>query len=121
MTKVFNKKSETNRRKHLRNNIPRAEQVLWDKLKSRQLNGFKFRRQYSVDKYVLDFYCPEAKLGIEVDGPSHFSDTARDFDKKRQGTIESFGIELIRFTNNDIFENLDAVLTKIFTCSPLKK
>ena len=97
----------------LRSNMPKAEIVLWSKLKSKGLDGYKFRRQYSVGKFVIDFYCPSLKLAIEVDGDSHFSEVSEVSDKERQDFIESFGISFLRFTNKEIYENLDQVLAKI--------
>jgi very-short-patch-repair endonuclease len=75
--------------------------------------GYKFRRQYSVDQYVIDFYCPELKLAIEVDGDSHFSPLARIYDSQRQHHIESFGIRFLRILNEDVYFNMDAVLDEI--------
>ena len=75
--------------------------------------GYKFRRQYSVDNFVIDFYCPELRLAIEVDGDSHFTPRARIYDRERQNHIESFGIRFLRVMNEDVYENLDAVLDEI--------
>ncbi len=93
--------------------MPKAELVLWSKLKSKGLDAYKFRRQYSVAEFVIDFYCPRLKLAIEVDGDSHFSEGSEICDKARQDFIESFGISFLRFTNKEIYENLDEVLVKI--------
>ncbi len=111
--KTFNRKSEKGKRKSLRNNMPKAETVLWLKLKNKQRKGFKFRRQYSVNKYIVDFYCPELKLAVEVDGDSHYFDSNIESDKKRQEYIESKGINFLRFTNNDVYKNLAEVLSTI--------
>ena len=111
--KTFNRKSEKGKRKSLRNNMPKAETVLWLKLKNKQMREFKFRRQYSVDNYIVDFYCPELKLAIEVDGDSHYFDSKIESDKKRQEYIESKDITILRFTNNDVYQNLDGVLSTI--------
>ena len=112
MTKVFNKGSEKEKRRLLRNNMPKAEILLWSKLKGRGLSGFKFRRQYGVNKFVLDFYCPELKLAIEIDGDSHFMKGAKESDLERQEMIESYGIVFLLFTNTDIYENMNAVLER---------
>ena len=111
--KTFNRISEKGKRKSLRNNMPKAETVLWLKMKNKQMKGFKFRRQYSVNKYIVDFYCPELKLAIEVDGDSHYFDSNIESDKKRQEYIESKGINVLRFTNNDVYQNLTEVLSTI--------
>src|ERR1041385_8031885 len=118
MTKYFNRAHEKARRKSLRNNLPQAEIILWSKLKSRQLMGYKFRRQYSVESYIIDFYCPEMKLAIGIDGDSHFRASSIEYDKERQSFIESFGIHFLRFTNNDVYQNLNGVLFTI--CETIK-
>jgi very-short-patch-repair endonuclease len=97
----------------LRRNLPKAEVILWSRLKNKGLDGYKFRRQYSIGKFVVDFYCPRLKLAIEVDGDSHFSEKSEVYDKERQRFIESFKISFLRFTNKDIYENLDEVLAAI--------
>jgi very-short-patch-repair endonuclease len=68
------------------------EIILWSRLKNRQMLGYKFRRQVSVGPFVIDFYCPEKKLAIEVDGGSHFVEEAEAYDGERQSVIEQFGI-----------------------------
>ncbi len=93
--------------------MPLAEIILWGRLKSRQLEGCKFRRQYSIENFVVDFYCPELKLAIEIDGNSHYIENARLSDRERQNRIETFGIQFLRFTNIEIYENLEGVLLKI--------
>jgi very-short-patch-repair endonuclease len=69
---------------------------------------------------VIDFYCPQLKLAIEVDGDSHFSEKSEVCDKERQRFIESFKISFLRFTNKDIYDNLDEVLERIKTCMQKK-
>ncbi len=78
------------------------------------MNGERFLRQYGVDQYILDFYCPRLKLAIEVDGDSHFISGAEEYDKTRQVHIEAFGIRFLRFTNADVCENLEGVCQTIF-------
>ncbi len=89
-----------------------AEHRLWQRLRGQQL-GTKFRRQYSVDAYVLDFYAPRSKLAIEVDGDSHFTAAAIRYDHERTNYLKGFGIEVVRFTNLDIAENIEGVLSII--------
>ena len=98
--------------------MPKAEAILWQRLKGRQLLGYKFRRQYSVGSYVLDFYCPKLKLGIEIDGDSHFQATVQEYDRQRQDFIESLGIKVLRSLNTDIYENLDEVFESIARSAP---
>ncbi|MGH8566197.1 MAG: endonuclease domain-containing protein [Gammaproteobacteria bacterium] len=109
MTQIFNRSSDTETRRRLRRDSPLAEQRLWVMLRSRRLLGYRFRRQYGVGPYVLDFYCPELKLGIEVDGDSYFEASAGEYDRERQCHIESLGIRVLRFTNREVFERLDDV------------
>ncbi|MFA5021835.1 MAG: endonuclease domain-containing protein [Patescibacteria group bacterium] len=111
--KIFNCLKQKAKRKYLRNNSTPAEQVLWRHLQGKQLGGYKFRRQYSVGKYIVDFYCPKFKLAIEIDGDSHFDARALQYDKKRQEYIESFELKFLRFTNADVYKNIYGVVTKI--------
>jgi very-short-patch-repair endonuclease len=96
----------------LRNNATEAERTLWWHLRGKQL-GVKFRRQYSVDAFVVDFYAPGCKLAVEVDGDSHFTDHGLAHDRERTSCLAKFAIEVIRFTNAEIFEHIDAVVDKI--------
>lgn len=113
MTQLYNKNTEKEKRRLLRQNITEAEKLIWGKIRDRQLENCKFRRQYSVDKFVLDFYSPEFKLAVEIDGESHFQEGASEFDQVRQEFIESAKIKFIRFTNNDVYDNLSGVLETI--------
>lgn len=113
MTKIYNKSTEKQKRSNLRNQMSWAEAILWSKLRRRQIAGFKFRRQYSVGPHVLDFFCPDAKLAIEIDGNSHFQENAAEYDGKRQAAIEQLGIRFLRFTNQEIHKNLFEVLERI--------
>jgi very-short-patch-repair endonuclease len=113
MTKLFNKTSEKLKRRELRSNMTKAEAIVWQKLRCKQLENCKFRNQYSVDRFVLDFYSPELKLAIEIDGDSHFLEGAAQYDEERQIFIESTGIKFLRFTNKDVYENLNGVLETI--------
>jgi very-short-patch-repair endonuclease len=113
MNEFFNRESETRKRRQLRNSMPDAEVILWSRLQGRQLLGCKFRRQYSVGSFTIDFYSVEVKLGIELDGDSHFQPGAAEYDRKRQQFIESFGIRIVRVINTDVYENLDGVLEMI--------
>jgi very-short-patch-repair endonuclease len=110
VTKYFNRRAEKPTRRALRSSMPNAEVLLWSRLKGRQLLGCKFRRQYSVGAFVLDFYCADVKLGIELDGDTHYQPGAREYDEKRKRFIGTFGIELIRILNSEVYDNLDGVL-----------
>ena len=93
MVRIYNKKQFQKRRRALRNNMPKSEIVLWSKIKNRQIYGERFLRQYGVDQYVLDFYCPRLKLAIEVDGDSHFMPGAEEQDKSRQEYVSCTNID----------------------------
>ena len=111
--RIYNTRVEYDLRKKLRNNMTTAEVILWSKLKGKQLKGYKFRRQYGIDGYIVDFYCPKLRLAIEIDGSSHDGKEAKEYDKERQLQIEVLNISFLRFTNQDIYKNLTKVLTKI--------
>ncbi len=113
MTEFFNSPSEKHRRRELRANMPPSEVLLWAKLKGRQLANCKFRRQYSVGQFVIDLYSPEIKLGVEIDGDSHFEPGEEEKDKQRQSFLESVGIRIVRFQNTAVWENMDVVLEEL--------
>ena len=100
-------------RRELRKNMTSAEVALWQQLKAGQLNGTNWRRQYSIDRYILDFYCPIYKLCIELDGHEHYTmqgDT-KDFD--RTEFLNSRGIDVLRFENKEIWNNPERVIETI--------
>ncbi len=99
--------------KKLRQEQTEAEFLLWRRLKAKRFLGLKFRRQHPLPPYILDFYCPELNLCIELDGYFHAFDGADQKDKKRQNFIESKGIKVIRYPNTYIKQNLDDVLEDI--------
>jgi very-short-patch-repair endonuclease len=113
MTKLFNQEKTKQLRRSLRKQMPRAEVIVWSKIRAYQLLGFKFRRQYSVGAYILDFYCPSGKLGIELDGDTHAGVQAERHDRERDAFLNEHGIHALRFTNFDVFENLEGVLDTI--------
>ena len=100
-------------RRSLRNNSTSAEATLWKLLKGKQLEGRKFRRQHSVNCFVLDFYCPEERLAIELDGAHHFTEEGLKHDEKRTAYLNSLNIRSIRFENIEIFQNPERVLAEI--------
>ena len=109
----YNNRGKKDLRKKLRNEAPQAERILWRKIRGSQLLNLKFRRQYGVGPFVVDFYCPKLRLVIEVDGDSHYKDGAAEYDGRRQKYIKRHNIHFLRFTNNDIYNNLDGVLETI--------
>ena len=106
--KIFNKIEYKQRRQTLRNNMTEPEKRLWGILRNHQL-GVKFRRQHGIGHYIVDFYCPELKLIIEVDGESHFSEDAQAYDKIRDKFMLELGLTTIRITNTAIMQNIDGV------------
>lgn len=90
-----------------------AEAKLWTRLSRKQLEGRKFRRQHSIDGYILDFYCPSERLAVELDGETHNSDMAAKYDHERTLFLGAYGIRVIRFENHTIFDHPDWVLTEI--------
>jgi very-short-patch-repair endonuclease len=113
MNEFFNQESQKDNRRRLRNTMPDAEVILWSRLKGRQLLGCKFRRQYSVGAFVIDFNSPEIRLAIELDGDSHYREGAPEYDQKRSLFIERFGIRVVRVLNSDVYDNLDGILEMI--------
>src|SRR3989442_15358973 len=94
---IYNIQSKKAFRKDLRNSLTAAEAVLWKSLQRRQLLGKKFRRQVSIDRYIVDFYCAECQLVVELDGASHFSITIDEYEQERTRFLEKQGLKVIRF------------------------
>ncbi|MBD1209857.1 MAG: endonuclease domain-containing protein [Ignavibacteria bacterium] len=102
------------RARELRNNLTAAERKLWfDFLRSHPL---RWLRQKPLGNYIVDFYCSEKQVVIEVDGDSHFSDDAQEYDAQRTAFLNSYGLRVIRFTNSDVHERFEAVCEAIETC-----
>ena len=101
------------RRRDLRKSQTDAERKLWNVLKNRQMSGLKFRRQFSVGSYILDFYCPEKRLCIELDGGQHATNV--DYDKQRTEYLAGNSIRVVRFWNNDVLTNVEGVAQMIAT------
>ena len=100
-------------RKNLRNNLTSAEASLWTSLKSSQLNGRKFRRQHSIENFIVDFYCPSEKLIVELDGDQHYHSIGINADFERDTRLNELGFTVIRFENKMVFEQLEWVLAEI--------
>lgn len=113
LTQLYNKKEIEVFRKKLRNKSTPAESTLWRSLKNKQLEGKKFRRQYSIGNYILDFYCQEEKLGIELDGAHHFTEEGIKHDKIRDEYLNRIGVRVLRFENAAVFKFHESVLDTI--------
>ena len=100
-------------RKELRNNLTPAEAKLWTLLKGKQLEGRKFRRQFSVANYILDFYCPSENLAIELDGQGHFEALQAQYDTERDLFLEHCGIKVLRFENKWVWDNPEGLLEEV--------
>jgi very-short-patch-repair endonuclease len=109
---LYNNMSLKPRRRMLRNDSTEAEKILWKRLQRSQL-GVKFRRQHSVGNYILDFYCPEKKLAIELDGLVH--KLSKSLDEYRTRTLTEHEIKVIRFWNKEVEEEIEKVIRMINT------
>ena len=110
---IYNVSNSESRRKELRNSPTAAETVLWRSLQRRGLNGHKFRRQSSVGPYIVDFFCPEKRVVVELDGAPHYDEEAVDYDARRTRYLKERGIHVVRIENKRIYKDLDGVLQEI--------
>jgi very-short-patch-repair endonuclease len=97
----------------LRNNPTQAKMILWEQLKNRELFAVRFKRQHPIDIFIADFYCHKYKLVIEVDGEIHNSPDNKEYDEGREFEMAKYGIKIIRFTNREVLENINAVIASI--------
>lgn len=100
--------------RQLRKEQTDAEMLLWRLLRGRSLCGFKFRRQYPACGYILDFYCHDARLAVELDGGGHSVEEQRLYDAERTKILEAAGIRVVRFWNNDVLNSVEAVLGELY-------
>jgi len=110
---LYNDPARKTERRRLRKNATDAEVKLWSILRDRRMAGFKFFRQYGVGPYVLDFYCPERRLAVEVDGGQHAEAHGLQHDAGRDGYLSKQGIRVIRLWNNEVLQNADGVTHRI--------
>ena len=113
MKHLYNQNNFNERRRFLRKSQTDAESKLWKILRNKQLKGLKFFRQYSVGKYILDFYCPKVRLAIEVDGGQHAENEYNEYDEKRTAYLKRCNIMILRFWNNEVLNNIEGVYRKI--------
>jgi very-short-patch-repair endonuclease len=99
--------------RQLRNKSTEAEILLWSKIRLRQLKDLLFYRQKPLGGYIVDFYCPKAKLVLEVDGAQHFEKDAMEYDRVRDELLKNMGLTVLRFTNVDVLDNIDGVVEVI--------
>ena len=110
---IHNRKHLESFRKELRENLTPAEAFLWKNLQKRQLKGRKFRRQHSIENFIVDFYCAQEKLIIELDGEVHKNAVAEEKDRKRDKRLEELGFKVLRFENKMVFDFLPSILKEI--------
>ena len=103
------KRINLERCRQLRRNQTDAERKLWSILRNRQLAGAKFRRQFSIGRYILDFYSPEHKFSVEADGGQHYEDEGRRKDHLRAEELSRLGVQILRFSDRDILNNVEGV------------
>ena len=111
--RIHNRKPLEPYRKKLRHHGTTAEAYLWTHLQQKKLEGRKFRRQHSILNFIVDFYCAEERLVIELDGQGHMNPTAEEKDALRTKRLEELNIKVVRFENKTVFDNLDWVLEEI--------
>ncbi|MBI1908439.1 endonuclease domain-containing protein [Candidatus Uhrbacteria bacterium] len=107
------------RRKELRHSMTPAECALWELLKNRKFGDLKFRRQHGIDNFIVDFYCDEHKLIVEIDGDVHDVPEVAEVDRARQHMLEAQGYHIVRATNSEIFMEPEVVLARIKQAVPL--
>jgi len=102
------------RSRFLRGNMTDAERLLWSRVRRKQLKGCQFYRQKTIGNYIVDFYCPEANLIIEVDGGQHYSLEGEQKDGVRDSYMGQLGLKVLRFSDREVLENLDGVVEAIW-------
>lgn len=114
MTKIYNKAKIKENRRMLRKVQTKEELIFWSQVKNRRFHGYKFRRQYSIGNYIADFYCPELKLVVEIDGGQHYEKENIQKDSERTKFFEDLGMKVKRYTNIEIKNNLSGVMEELW-------
>jgi very-short-patch-repair endonuclease len=112
MTKHFNKKQIQKRRRLLRSSMTFSEKIVWMYLRKQQMKE-RFLRQYSIDNYIIDFYCPKLKIAIEIDGDVHEQERQKKHDRIRQEYLERLGVKFLRIINDELFDNPNKAFERI--------
>jgi len=105
--------------RELRQNLTRSEKLLWEKIRNKQLDGYRFRCQHPIYRYVLDFYCHEAMLAVEIDGDVHKK--REEYDEYRDELLQHIGIRTLRFTNEEVLSSLEEILITISSILELRQ
>ncbi len=96
-------------RRALRANCTPAEEILWEEIRNRKLNGLKFKRQHSIGNYIVDFYCASKRLIVECDGEVHFTEDQKEKDKHRDQNLTEMNFRIIRITNSQVLNEIEQV------------
>jgi len=112
MVNFYNRKLKEHARR-LRKNMTDTERFLWSRIRGKQLNGYQFYRQRPIGNFIVDFYCPAARLVIELDGGQHFEEEGKTMDMLRDDYLRGIGIRVLRFSDRDVFKNIEGVIEEI--------
>ncbi len=108
--------------KAMRSNATDAENIIWQLLRAKQFMNLKFRRQHVIAPYIVDFYCHELSLVIELDGSQHGTDDGKEYDAERTKFLEALGLSVVRYWNHDVLKNTESVLGDLWNvCLHLKR
>ena len=99
--------------RQMRHEPTHAENILWEAIRNRKLSNFKFRRQHPIDRFIVDFYCHEFKLAIEVDGDYHLEAEQQEYDENRSYNLNEYGVVVLRFSNDEVLYDINKVKSKI--------
>ena len=99
--------------RNLRSNMTDTEQLIWSKIRRKQIGDLNFYRQKNIGHYIVDFYCPKRKLIVEVDGGQHFENTGITRDQERDRYLQGLGFTVLRFSDIDVLRNIDGVIKRI--------
>ncbi len=100
---------------NLRKSATDAEKYLWSRLRGKQLKGHQFYRQKVLGRYIVDFFCPAARLVLELDGGQHYEEAGREKDRIRDEALKGIGLRVLRFSDREVFGNTEAVMEKIWS------
>jgi very-short-patch-repair endonuclease len=100
--------------RYLRSNMTDAEQLVWSKVRRKQICNFQFYRQKNIGQYIVDFYCPEGKLIVEIDGGQHYYEDGMRNDKQRDQHLQMHGFKVLRFSDTDVLKNIEGVIERIY-------
>ena len=100
--------------RELRKNMTDAERFLWAKIRGKQLKEYQFYRQQIIGNYIVDFYCPKAKIVLELDGGQHYNLAGKEKDRERDNYMKNQGVKVLRFSDREVFENIDGILETIW-------